>query len=303
MELQQLRKVKLQLLYQQIRQSTRWDCEETEDGIVLYIKNKYIFLHFFGVEFMKIFDDYISLGMKKKISEIGYKDSDLEHIMSEEEFHELRNIILEGNIHHIELDLTPKDIRYNELGECNANHLKKLAGTIGENEHLAVLNLNSNRLSHSDGRVLFTILERNKNLRILCLANNGLAPHDAKFLAISLRENAYLKVLDLRCNKLGDQGVMFVIAALKENTSLETLHLAGNGITAKGAENIGKLLAYIEYREGRAPTFEVLLPKNQMDIIRNTRSVELERLKGLKEDEKTSSKKGAKPSPVLSRAK
>jgi len=140
------------------------------------------------------------------------------------------------------------DLRYKGLNDDDLDVLYKV---IARSTVLEGLNLGSNKLTLSDGKLANAIAKNTTLcLKSLCLSFNSISDDGIKHLADALKKNNILQKLNLGGNCIDVEGAKYVAAEiLAVNNSLQVIDLRNNKIGNDGAESIAVSLINTSIRE------------------------------------------------------
>jgi len=105
------------------------------------------------------------------------------------------------------------------------------------------LNLNRNKLTDNNMKVLTESLDKNDNLICLHLSNNNMCSNGLMYLSKSLQKNRKLEQLFINSNQISNNGVMELVNTLiSKNTTLKYLNLANNPLNSQDVLLVCKLI-------------------------------------------------------------
>jgi len=134
-----------------------------------------------------------------------------------------------------------KTLKYLNLAENCISNINIIANMLKINHTLIELNIESNRISCGDIKLLYKALTVNKSLKKLYINNNDLKAECLKEIAKALKANRTLTVLNIGNNKIPDKIFKSICKAVTINKSITYLGLWNSRI---GNNNmiIGELL-------------------------------------------------------------
>jgi hypothetical protein len=156
--------------------------------------------------------------------------------------------------------LTKKEIELNRLIKTIINYSANLTSfTLNDNSFsdaqfstivkileipgLINLNLNRNKLTDNNMKVLTESLDKNDNLICIHLSNNHISSNGLIYLSKSLQKNRKLEQLFINSNQISNDGIMELVNTLiYKNTSLKYLNLANNPLNSKDILLVCKLI-------------------------------------------------------------